>query len=120
MQKPNRKCLACGKEYYFCLACNKRHSNSAPAWHVDFCDETCKTVFETISDYNCGSLTKEEVAEKIKDCDLNKNFKQSLKDKIKEVQRNAKPSREEKFSEEKKENASFSRPAFSGDKKGKE
>ena len=109
MQKPNCKCLACGKEYYFCLACNKHRSTQAPAWHIDFCDETCKTVFEAISDYNCGSLTKEQVADKIKDCDLSRNFKDSLKEKIKEVQKSAKankPSFSESYKNEKKEDSS--------------
>lgn len=122
MQKPNCKCLACGKEYYFCITCSKQRSSSTPAWHIDFCDETCKTVFETISDYNTGSYTKEEAAEKIKNCDLSKNFKQSLKDKIKEIQKTTKSSKEEKISAEKfsKEDSSVGLMAPSTEDKGDE
>jgi len=99
MSKPNRKCLACHKEYYFCLKCGQ--TRNVPAWHVDFCDETCKTVFETVSSYNCGSLTKEEANEIIGEIDSAKfaTLKDSLKAKFKEIQ--------SKGTSEKKLKASF-------------
>ena len=101
MAKPNRKCLACHMEYYFCLKCGQNHN--VPAWHIDFCDETCKTVFETVCSYNCGSLTKEEANEMIGEIDSDKfnSLKDSLKDKLKEIQPNRKT--KSSFVEKKKE-----------------
>ena len=98
MQKNNRKCLACGEEYYFCFKCSHRNSNPQPAWKIDHCDETCKKVFETVSSYNCGSLTKEQALEAIGTIDSVKfaKLKDSLKQKIKELQKADKPA---KFSE---------------------
>lgn len=100
MQKPNCKCMACNKEYYFCLQCNKREPRPLPRWHVNFCDETCMNVFETISSYCAGSLTKEEANEIIGQLDSSKfdSFKEDIQAKIKEIQKkDKKPS----FSKEK-------------------
>lgn len=106
MQKPNCKCLACRKEYYFCLKCGQ--SKNVPAWHIDFCDETCKNVFETICSYNCGSITKEEASEMIGKVDSEKynSLKDSLKAKLKEIQSGSKNDSEKKrgsFIDKKKE-----------------
>lgn len=105
MAKPNCKCLACHKEYYFCLKCGQ--SKHEPAWHRDFCDETCKNVFETICSYNCGSLTKEQASEMIGEVDSAKaaTFKDSIKAKLKEIQAGEKKEKNEKgsFIDKKKE-----------------
>jgi len=100
MQKPNCKCMACGTQYYFCLQCNKRNPRPLPEWHVNFCDETCMTVFETISSYCAGNLTKEEANEMIGQLDSSKfdSLKNDIQEKIKEIQKkDKKPS----FSKEK-------------------
>lgn len=100
MQKPNCKCLACGKEYYFCLQCNKREPRPLPQWHINFCDSTCMNVFETVSSYCAGSLTKEEANEIIGQLDSSKfdSFKEDIQAKIKEIQ---KKDRKPSFSKEK-------------------
>lgn len=101
MAKPNCKCLACQKEYYFCLKCGQ--SRNVPAWHIDFCDETCKNVFETICSYNCGSLTKEQANEMIGEIDSTKyeSLKDSLKIKLKEIQSGSKADSDKKGKAEK-------------------
>ena len=130
MSKPNRKCLACHKEYYFCLKCGQ--TRNVPAWHVDFCDETCKTVFETVSSYNCGSLTKEEANEMIGEIDSAKfaTLKDSLKTTLKEIQAKGtsekkskgslidKESKKEQTEEVSKEDASVGLMAPTADEKG--
>ena len=94
MKKPNCKCLACGKEYYFCLQCNQREPRPLPNWHLNFCDETCMTVFETVSSYCGGSITKDEAEEIIGTYDISeKNFKENIKEKIKEIQKKERPAR---------------------------
>ena len=97
MAVPNRKCLACGKEYYFCFKCGQ--NRNVPAWHIDFCDETCKKVFETISSYNCGSLTKEQANEMIGEVDAEKfkTLKDSLKNKLKEIKPESKSSEKKEY-----------------------
>lgn len=99
MAKANCKCLACRKEYYFCLKCGQ--SKHMPAWHIDFCDETCKNVFETICSYNCGSLTKEQASEMIGEVDPEKvaTFKESLQEKLKEIKATSKIDSDKKSKE---------------------
>ena len=106
MQKPNCKCMACNKEYYFCLQCNKREPRPLPRWHVNFCDETCMNVFETVSSYCAGSLTKEEANEIIGQLDSSKfdSLKEDIQAKIKEIQKKDKPAKPS-FSD-KRENSS--------------
>ena len=88
MKKPNCKCLACGKEYYFCLQCNQREPRPLPTWHLNFCDETCMAVLEAVSSYCAGSITKEEADEIISKYDISdKVFKENIKGKIKEIQK---------------------------------
>ena len=76
MQKPNCKCLTCGTEYYFCRTCR----NKEPAWKADYCSENCKTVFETVSSFTCGSLTKDEAKANLSECDV-----KQLRPTVKEV-----------------------------------
>lgn len=88
MPKANCKCLACKNEYYFCIPCNRRESRPLPEWHLNFCDETCMTVFETVSSYCGGSITKEEADEIISKYDISKKtFTDNIKNKIKEIQK---------------------------------
>ena len=94
MKQPNCKCLACGTEYYFCLKCNKQQPRPLPNWHINYCDETCMTVFETVSSYCAGSITKEEAEEIIGKYDISKkDFKDNIKNKIKEIQKKERTSK---------------------------
>lgn len=92
--------MACKKEYYFCMQCNNRNPRPLPKWHVNFCDETCMTVFETVSSYCAGSLTKEEANEILSQLDSSRfdSLTDNIKEKIKEIQ---KKDRKPSFSKEK-------------------
>ena len=91
MQKPNCKCLACGKEYYFCLKCNQS-THAEPLWKVDYCSEDCKKVFEAVSSFNCGSITKEEAAEAIADVNVSE-LRPNIKEIVKTIQKDSKPAK---------------------------
>ena len=96
MQKPNCKCLACGKEYYFCLKCNQHSTSPAPMWKVDYCCENCKTIFETVSSYNCGSMTKDEAKEILGKCDLAVTLRPTIKEVVDAIMgKSTKSSKEE-------------------------
>lgn len=89
MKKPNCKCLACGKEYYFCLQCNQRQPRPLPSWHLNFCDDGCKEILEAVSSYCGGSISKEDADAIISKYDKAKidTLKDNLKEKIKEIQK---------------------------------
>ena len=89
MPAPNCKCLVCGKEYYFCLKCNKRRPNPSESWHINYCDENCKKLFDISNRFNFGHITKEEAEKELAECDTSKfsSFSTGIKETIKAVQK---------------------------------
>lgn len=65
----NRKCLACQTGFSFCPDCSKSDKLS-PSWRAQFCSETCKTIWTTLTKYNMSHLTKPEAKEIISGLDL--------------------------------------------------
>ena len=115
MKTPNCKCLTCGKEYYFCPKCNSHKPSPAPLWRVNYCDENCKSLFDIVSSYNCGSLTDEQANAMLAKCDLSNldKMKENIKTVVKSIQKKtAKASFSEPFKPERKEESSkgFSKP----------
>lgn len=106
MAKPNCKCKTCGKEYHFCLKCNKNKPNPLPNWHINYCDENCKKIFDTVVRFNCGSMTQEEADKILSSCDTSKfaSFDQDIKDAIKKIQKKDKP-KTTLFGDEKKKDS---------------
>lgn len=86
MAKTNRTCKVCGLEYYFCPACSATKANPQPKWKINYCGENCKTIFDTVVKYNCGTITKDEASDVLSKCDLSKineyddDIKLALKD----------------------------------------
>ena len=106
MAENNCKCIVCGKEYYFCLSCNKRSAHPEPSWRVNYCGENCKNISTVLTSYGFGNITKEEAEEALGKLDLTglKSFSKNVRDEIANIQKKdklAKPS----FSE-KRENSS--------------
>lgn len=66
----NRVCLTCGKAYEYCGYCPT--SKNLPMWMNLFDTENCKNVFETVSDYAQGAISKETAATNLSLCDLSK------------------------------------------------
>ncbi len=69
MKKPNRKCVICGNEYYYCNhGCTD--SLNKPAWMASFCCENCKKVYDTTAKYNMGKMAAIDARVVLDDCDL--------------------------------------------------
>lgn len=105
MAKANRTCKVCGLKYYFCPDCSASRANPQPKWHINYCSENCKTIFDTVVHFNCNSVTKEEAAEILSKCDLSKiaDFEENLKAGVKEIQKRDKKVVEPSEDKEKKE-----------------
>ena len=66
----NRKCLACGSKYSYCPDCSRADALK-PTWYGEFCGESCKELWLTLTRYNMNRLTKAEAKSIISDLDLN-------------------------------------------------
>lgn len=77
MVKNNKKCLVCGAVYSYCGSCAEyRH---LPTWMTTFHSDNCRRVFNIVSSYNAGSLSKEDALIRLNDCDLTDKNKYSRK-----------------------------------------
>lgn len=87
MAKANRTCKVCGKKYYFCPDCSASKANPQPKWHVNYCEENCKTIFDTIVHYNCESISKKDASDILSKCDLSnmKSFSSEMVKSINEI-----------------------------------
>lgn len=65
----NRKCLCDGTKYSYCPDCSRADALK-PTWYSDFCCETCKDLWLTLTRYNMNRLTKEEAKSIISELDL--------------------------------------------------
>lgn len=65
----NHKCIACGTKYSYCPDCS-RSDALKPTWYNDFCEESCKDLWLTLTRYNMGRLTKSEAKAIISELDL--------------------------------------------------
>lgn len=66
----NRKCLSCQTSYSYCPNCNGP-DKLAPSWKAEFCSETCKDLWMTLTKFGMSMLTKSEAREIISSLDLN-------------------------------------------------
>lgn len=86
MKKPNRKCVICGNEYYYCNhGCTD--SLNKPAWMASFCCENCKKVYDTTAKYNMGKMAAIEARVVLDGCDLSvqENFTSLVQKLIDEI-----------------------------------
>lgn len=97
MAENNCKCIVCGKEYYFCLSCNKRSVHPKPSWYVNYCSENCKNISTILTDYGFGNIEKADAEKALNECDLSgiNSFAENIKEDIEKLQKkdkSAKPS----------------------------
>lgn len=80
-----RICVLCGKEYHYCPSCYK-DKDLAP-WHIIYCSDNCKDVFETLNDYNFKKISKQIAKQQLSKCDLSKleEYSDGSKDLISEI-----------------------------------
>ena len=69
MATKNRMCLACGTKYSYCPDCNGA-DRLKESWHSEFCNSTCKDIWQTATKFNLGKLTKAEAKSIISALDL--------------------------------------------------
>lgn len=69
MTQLNKKCLCCGTKYSYCPDCS-RSDALKPTWYSEFCGESCKDLWLTLTRYNMNRLTKSEAKSIISDLDL--------------------------------------------------
>lgn len=72
MGKTNRVCKTCGKQYYYCSNCNK--SLSSPQWMLMWDTENCKNIFEIVSNYVQGVISKDVARKQLEKCDLKNRY----------------------------------------------
>lgn len=65
----SRKCIACGTKYSYCPDCSRADSLK-PTWYNDFCSESCKDLWFTLTRYNMDRITKSEAKSTILELDL--------------------------------------------------
>lgn len=79
----NRTCLACGKKYEYCGSCPT--STNLPVWKSIFDTENCKVVFENVSDYAQGVISKEVAKNRIYKCDFSIKYKDNIQKHIDDI-----------------------------------
>lgn len=54
-----RKCLCCQSKYSYCPDCNGA-DKLKPSYFATFCSEDCKTLWDSMTKFNFGTITKTE------------------------------------------------------------
>lgn len=83
MEKNNRKCLVCGKEYRFCPSCAK--DKNKPSWMTMYDTENCRAIFDALVDYNFGNISAVDAKAILDKCDLTIPLHQNHKNKINKI-----------------------------------
>lgn len=78
LKRKNKVCHTCSTEYKFCTGC--ADYDHLPRWMALFHNDNCRMIFNTISSYNVGHITKSEAAEQLRGCDL--SYKNKMKPNI--------------------------------------
>ena len=69
MARLNRTCYACQTKYSYCPSCSRADA-AKPSWASEFCSESCKDIWVTLTKYNMSMLTKSEAKAIISELDL--------------------------------------------------
>lgn len=62
-KKKIRICICCGQQYEYCVKCDDRKKET---WKNNYDIASCRDVFNTISDYRLGYITKEVAADTLR------------------------------------------------------
>ena len=84
-KKNNRKCIVCGREYYYCSH-NCIDSINKPSWYTIFHDENCHDIYNAIVNI-LPQEGKEAAKEALDKCDLSnkENFHPNIIKSINEI-----------------------------------
>ena len=59
MARLNRTCYACQSKYSYCPSCSRADATK-PSWYSEFCSESCKDLWITLTKYNMAMLSKSD------------------------------------------------------------
>ena len=65
----SKKCLCCLQHYNYCPSCSKQDALK-PAYFATFCSEDCKNIWDSLTKFNFGTITKAEAKSIISTIDL--------------------------------------------------
>lgn len=84
-KKNNRKCIVCGREYYYCSH-NCIDSINKPSWYTIFHDENCHDIYNAVANI-LPQEGKEAAKEALDKCDLSnkENFHPNIIKSINEI-----------------------------------
>lgn len=84
-KRSNKICHTCSTKYNFCTGCAEY--DHLPRWMALFHNDNCRNIFNIISSYNVGHVSKEDALCQLKDCDLSykNNIKENIIRKIDEI-----------------------------------
>ena len=84
-KKNNRKCIVCGREYYYCSH-NCIDSINKPSWYTIFHDENCHDIYGAVANI-LPQQGKEAAKEALDKCDLSNkgNFHPNIIKSINEI-----------------------------------
>lgn len=68
VKKDNKKCILCGKTYTYCSRCEE--FDHLPRWMEIYCSDNCRTIFNTLTEYNAKNITAEEATKRLEKCDM--------------------------------------------------
>lgn len=93
MAKINRKCIICGKDYYFCNVCNSEDANK-PTWYFIFDGQNCHDIYEVCTQYRDEEIDVKVAYEKISKLDISdiESFAESTRNQIEEIMSKGKES----------------------------
>lgn len=83
MRKTNKRCVICGKEYYFCSGC----PGKSPAYMLSFCSKNCQNIYDAVAGYEMKTLSKEDAQNMLLEADLSKleEFRPNIRESITEI-----------------------------------
>lgn len=65
----NKKCACCSSRYSYCPSCSRQDALK-PTYFDQFCSETCKDLWLTLTRYNMNRIIKSEAKSIISELDL--------------------------------------------------
>lgn len=65
----NKTCLCCSTRYSYCPSCSRLDALKE-TWYNEFCSESCKDLWMTLTKFGMNSLTKSEAKDIISALDL--------------------------------------------------
>lgn len=69
MARMNKRCFACGERYSYCPDCSRKDA-LAPSWKSEFCSESCKDLWMTLTKFGMSLISKSEAKSIISKLDL--------------------------------------------------